>query len=207
MYVMRRYYSIMLLFTAILSSCDSDGEWTLQQQNSRINALIADSSATSSDFRAFISDIETGLWAIDNWIVSRNGELWSSSYTSTENIAYTSGSQFLDMIFYADGSCRQCYIASTPPDESSIYPYLYTTLLWSFDSSRLAVNLVNTALEATSAKYATTSLILRYYQYGEFIMDGLQPTSNNLDGYTVRYIGTVASPAARTAVESKFHAQ
>ena len=188
----------------MLSSCNDDDGWSLNQQINRINALVADYPATSSDFRSFIDDLETGVWTIDNWITFRNGDVWSSSYSGYNNIAYGKGSQFLDLIFYADGTCRQCYIYSPAPYDNIPYPYLYTTLLWSFDYQTMSVILTNTELQAAASPYAQTTLQLKYYQYGQFIMDGLEPSDQVLNGYSVRYIGTVAGENVRNFYQSQY---
>ena len=202
---MRRFFTYPLLLTALmLSSCNDDDGWSLNQQINRINALVADYPATSSDFRSFIDDLETGVWTIDNWITFRNGDVWSSSYSGYNNIAYGKGSQFLDLIFYADGTCRQCYIYSPAPYDNIPYPYLYTTLLWSFDYQTMSVILTNTELQAAASPYAQTTLQLKYYQYGQFIMDGLEPSDQVLNGYSVRYIGTVAGENVRNFYQSQY---
>ena len=202
---MRRFFTYPLLLTVLmLSSCNDDDGWSLNQQINRINALVADYPATSSDFRSFIDDLETGVWTIDNWITFRNGDAWSSSYTGYNNIAYGKGSQFLDLIFYADGTCRQCYIYSPAPYNNIPYPYLYTTLLWSFDYQTMSVILTNTELQAAASPYAQTTLQLKYYQYGQFIMDGLEPSDQVLNGYSVRYIGTVAGENVRNFYQSQY---
>lgn len=202
---MRRFFIIPLLLTAFtLSSCNDDDGWSLKEQINRINALVADYPATSSDFRTFIDDLETGVWTIDNWITYRNGDVWSSSYTGYNNIAYGKGSQFLDLIFYGDGTCRQCYLYAPAPYNNIPYPFLYTTLLWSFDAENMAVILTNTDLQAAGNPFAQTTLTLKYYQYGQFIMDGLEPSDQTLNGYSVRYIGTLAGANVRSDYESRY---
>jgi hypothetical protein len=84
------------------------------------------------------------------------------------------------------------------------YPFLYTTLLWSFDSKALTIKLTNTDYQALGSPYAQTTLRLKYYRYGEFIMDGLQPSTEQLNGYTIRYIGTIDDPTARQIFADKY---
>lgn len=179
------------------ASCDDNNDWTPHHQIKRIESLITDYPATESEFRQFISDIETGVWDLDNWVTYRNGDVWSSSYGGFVNVAFGKGSQFLDLIFFADGTCRQCYLYAPAPYNNIPYPFLYTTLLWSFDSETNSLTLTNTDYQAAGSSYAQTTLQLKYYRYGEFIMDGLQPSAEPLNGYKIRYIGTIDNAALR----------
>ena len=120
------------------------------------------------------------------------------------NFAFGRGSQFLDLIFFADGTCRQCYLYAPAPYNNIPYPFLYTTLLWSFDGENMTVTLTNTDDQALGSPYAQTSLQLKYYRYGEFIMDGLQPSTEQLEGYKIRYIGTIDNATVRAAFEEQY---
>lgn len=202
---MRRFFTLFTSISALLLSVScNDDDWTPRQQINRIDKLISDYPATSDDLRQFISDIENGVWEIDNWITYLNGNVWSTSYSGFTNIAYGKGSQFLDLIFYQDGTCKQCYLYAPAPYNNIPYPYLYTTLLWSFDNEAITIQLTNTDYQAAGSPYAQTTLKLRYYRYGEFIMDGLQPSAESLNGYTIRYIGDIEGAQTRSEYENKF---
>ena len=194
-----------LAFALVASSCNDGDNWTPRHQINYVQSLVNDHPATTADFTTFISDIEKGVWDIDNWITYRNDEIWNTSFSGYINTAFGRGSQFLNLIFYADGSCRQCYLyAPAPYNDTMPYPFLYTTLLWSFDSKALTIKLTNTDYQALGSPYAQTTLRLKYYRYGEFIMDGLQPSTEQLNGYTIRYIGTIDDPTARQIFADKY---
>ena len=198
---MRRLFTFTLLCSLVLPliGCDNNDDWTPRQQIRRVDDLVTTYPATKEQFINFISDIEQGVWDLDNWITYRNGEVWNTSYGDFINFAFGRGSEFLDLIFFADGTCRQCYLYAPAPYNNIPYPFLYTTLLWSFDSENLSIILTNTDDQALNSPYAQTSLQLKYYRYGEFIMDGLQPSTEQLEGYKIRYIGTIDNAAVRTS--------
>ena len=203
---MRRLFTFTALCGLIIcSGCSDNDDWTPSQQIRRVERLVSQFPATERDFLQFIDDIEQGLWDLDNWITYRNGDVWNTSYDDFINTAFGKGSQFLDLIFYADGTCRQCYLyAPAPYNDTMPYPFLYTTLLWSFDSKALTIKLTKTDYQALGSPYAQTTLRLKYYRYGEFIMDGLQPSTEQLNGYTIRYIGTIDDPTARQIFADKY---
>ncbi|MBQ4503620.1 MAG: hypothetical protein II986_08130 [Alistipes sp.] len=202
---MRRFfYTLLPLLSLTLVGCDNGDSWTPRHQISRINALIADYPATTDDFLQFISDIENGVWDIDNWVTYRNGDIWNTSYSGFVNTAFGRGSQFLDLVFYADGTCRQCYLYAPAPYNNIPYPFLYTTLLWSFDLDSLTLTLTNSDYQALGSPYYQTSLRLKYYRFGEFIMDGLQPSPEALNGYTIRYIGDTGNAAERAEYQERY---
>lgn len=203
---MRRLFTFTALCGLIIcSGCSDNDDWTPSQQIRRVERLVSQFPATERDFLQFIDDIEQGLWDLDNWITYRNGDVWNTSYDDFINTAFGKGSQFLDLIFYADGTCRQCYLyAPAPYNDTMPYPFLYTTLLWSFDSKALTIKLTNTDYQALGSPYAQTTLRLKYYRYGEFIMDGLQPSTEQLNGYTIRYIGQIDDPTARQIFADKY---
>ena len=202
---MRRFL-LLLPLVAVLSaiSCNDGDNWTPRHQINYVQSLVTDHPATTSDFQTFISDIEQGVWDIDNWITYRNGEIWNTSFSGFINTSFGKGSQFLNLIFYADGTCSQCYLYAPAPYNNIPNPFLYTTLLWSYDSQNLTISLTNTEYKALSSPYAQTTLRLLYYRYGEFIMDGLQPSPEALNGYTIRYIGTIDSNNIRLDYESRY---
>lgn len=203
---MRRFFTFTLLCSLALpfAGCDNNDDWTPRQQIRRVEDLVTNYPATKEQFRNFISDIEQGFWDLDNWITYRNGDVWNTSYGDFMNFAFGRGSQFLDLIFFADGTCRQCYLYAPAPYNNIPYPFLYTTLLWSFDGENMTVTLTNTDDQALGSPYAQTSLQLKYYRYGEFIMDGLQPSTEQLEGYKIRYIGTIDNATVRAAFEEQY---
>ena len=203
---MRRFFTFALLCSLALSfaGCNNNDDWTPREQIRRVENLVTTYPATKEQFRTFISDIEQGFWDLDNWITYRNGDVWNTSYGDFMNFAFGRGSEFLDLIFYADGTCRQLYLYAPAPYSNIPYPFLYTTLLWSFDGENMTITLTNTDDQALSSPYAQTSLQLKYYRYGEFIMDGLQPSPEPLNGYKIRYIGNIDSPNIRTDYESRY---
>ena len=202
---MRRFATLFaMLLPLCFCGCDDSDGFTTRDQIRRVNSLINNYPATKSEFREFINDIETGVWDIDNWITYRNGEIWSTTFNNFVNIAFGKGSQFLNLVFYADGTCRQCYLYAPAPYDNIPYPLLYTTLLWSFDTENLTIKLTNTDYQALNSPYAETTLNLRYYRYGEFIMDGLEPSTEPMNGYMIRYIGTIGSPALRLEYQSEY---
>ena len=197
-------FSICALIATAAISCDDGDNWTPRHQINYVQQLIDQHPATAEDFKNFISDIEQGVWDLDNWITFRNGEVWNTSYSGFINTAFGKGSQFLDLIFYADGTCRQCYLYAPAPYNNIPYPFLYTTLLWSFDNENLTIKLTNTEYQATGSSYAQTTLRLRYYRFGEFIMDGLQPSPEALNGYTIRYVGDIDTAEKRLEYEERY---
>lgn len=203
---MRRLFSSIFILGALLAAtgCDDGDSWTPRHQIERVEQLIKNYPATADDFRAFISDIEEGVWDIDNWVTYRNGDIWNTSYSGFLNTAFGRGSQFLDLLFFADGTCRQCYLYAPAPYNNIPYPFLYTTLLWSFDSDTLTIKLTNTDFEALGSSYAQSTLRLRYYRFGEFVMDGLEPSTESLNGYSICYIGTVDSNKIRIDYEERY---
>ena len=203
---MRRFFISLLLCSLALpfAGCDNNDDWTPRQQIRRVENLITTYPATKEQFRDFISDIEQGFWDLDNWITYRNGDVWNTSYGDYMNFAFGRGSEFLDLIFYADGTCRQLYLYAPAPYSNIPYPFLYTTLLWSFDSENMTIKLTNTDYQATSSQYAQTTLQLRYYRYGEFIMDGLEPSLEQLNGYKIRYIGSIDNAVIRADYEERY---
>ena len=202
---MRRFLLLLPLAATLFTiGCDDGDNWTPRHQINYVQSLVTDHPATVSDFQTFISDIEQGVWDLDNWITYRNGEIWNTSFSGFINTAFGKGSQFLNLIFYADGTCRQCYLYAPAPYNNIPYPFLYTTLLWSYDSENLTISLTNSEYQAQGSPYAQTTLRLLYYRYGEFVMDGLQPSPEPLNGYKIRYIGTVQSNAIRLDYESRY---
>ena len=203
---MRRLFTFTALCSLMMfMGCSDNDDWTPRQQIRRVERLVSQYPATERDFLQFIDDIEQGLWDLDDWITYRNGEVWNTSYDDFINTAFGKGSQFLDLIFYADGTCRQCYLYSPAPyNEDTPYPFLYTTLLWSYDSQALTIKLTNSEYQALGSPYAQTTLRLKYYRYGEFIIDGLQPSTEQLNGYTIRYVGQVDDPTARKIFADKY---
>jgi hypothetical protein len=202
---MRRLLLFTLTASAMaVSGCDDGDNWTPRHQINYVQSLVSDYPATAADFHTFITDIEQGVWDIDNWITYRNDEVWNSSFSGFINSAFGKGSQFLNLIFYADGTCRQCFLYAPAPYNNIPYPFLYTTLLWSFDSENLTISLTNPTYQAEGSPYAQTSLRLLYYRYGEFIMDGLQPSPEALNGYKIRYIGSVDNPSIRLDYEGRY---
>ena len=141
---MRRLLLFTLTASAMtVSGCDDGDNWTPRHQINYVQSLVSDYPATAADFHTFITDIEQGVWDIDNWITYRNDEVWNSSFSGFINSAFGKGSQFLNLIFYADGTCRQCFLYAPAPYNNIPYPFLYTTLLWSFDSENLTISLTN----------------------------------------------------------------
>ncbi len=202
---MRRFLFPLFFAAALLAvSCNDNDDWTPRNQIKRVERLINEYPATSEQLKEFISDIEQGVWDLDNWITYRNGDVWNTSFNGFINIAPGKGSQFLDLVFYADGTCRQCYLYAPAPYNNIPYPFLYTTLLWSFDNENLTITLTNTDYQAAGSQYAQTTLKLRYYRYGEFIMDGLQPSTEQLNGYMIRYIGTIDGMNIRAEYEERY---
>lgn len=202
---MRRFLLLSLLAAGLATvSCDDGDNWTPRHQINHVQSLVNDHPATAEEFRTFISDIEQGLWDLDNWITYRNGDVWNTSYSGFINTAFGKGSQFLDLIFYADGTCRQCYLYAPAPYNNIPYPFLYTTLLWSFNGEDMTITLTNTEYLAQDSPYAKTTLRLLYYRYGEFIMDGLQPSPEALNGYKIRYIGTIDNATIRLDYENRY---
>lgn len=202
---MRRLLLFTLTASAMaVSGCDDGDNWTPRHQINYVQSLVSDYPATAADFHTFITDIEQGVWDIDNWITYRNDEVWNSSFSGFINSAFGKGSQFLNLIFYADGTCRQCFLYAPAPYNNIPYPFLYTTLLWSFDSENLTISLTNPTYQAEGSPCAQTSLRLLYYRYGEFIMDGLQPSPEALNGYKIRYIGSVDNPSIRLDYEGRY---
>ena len=202
---MRRFFFLPLLAACLfIGSCDDGDNWTPRHQINYVQSLVNDHPATEEVFRTFIDDIEKGVWDIDNWITYRNGDVWNTSFSGFLNTAFGKGSQFLDLIFYADGTCRQCYLYAPAPYNNIPYPFLYTTLLWSFDIENLTITLTNPQYQAQGSPYAQTSLRLLYYRYGEFVMDGLQPSPEALNGYKIRYIGSVENSSIRLDYEQQY---
>lgn len=202
---MRRFFFLPLLATCLfIGSCDDGDNWTPRHQINYVQSLVNDYPATEELFRTFIDDIEKGVWDIDNWITYRNDDVWNTSFSGFLNTAFGKGSQFLDLIFYADGTCRQCYLYAPAPYNNIPYPFLYTTLLWSFDIENLTITLTNPQYQAQSSPYAQTSLRLLYYRYGEFVMDGLQPSPEALNGYKIRYIGSIENASIRLDYEQQY---
>ena len=76
--------------------------------------------------------------------------------------------------------------------------------MWSYNTENLTISLTNPTYLSQGSQYAQTSLRLLYYRYGEFIMDGLQPSPEPLNGYKIRYIGNIDSPNIRTDYESRY---
>ena len=173
---MRRLLLLALPATLIASSCDDGDNWTPRHQINYVQSLVNDYPATTADFTTFISDIEKGVWDIDNWITYRNDEVWNTSFSGYINTAFGRGSQFLNLIFFTDGTCRQCYLYAQAPYNNIPYPFLYTTLNWSYNTENLTISLTNPTYLSQGSPYAQTALRLLYYRYGEFIMDGLQPS-------------------------------
>jgi hypothetical protein len=68
----------------------------------------------------------------------------------------------------------------------------------------MAVILTNTDLQTAGSQYYQTTLTLKYYQYGQFIMDGLEPSDQELNGYSIRYIGTLAGANVRTDYQTRY---
>ena len=202
---MRRLLLLAPLAAALVASSCNDGDnWTPRHQINYVQSLVNDHPATTADFTTFISDIEKGVWYIDNWITYRNDEIWNTSFSGYINTAFGRGSQFLNLIFYADGTCRQCYLYAPAPYNNIPYPFLYTTLLWSYNAENLTISLTNPTYLSQGSQYAQTALRLLYYRYGEFIMDGLQPSPEPLNGYKIRYIGNIDSPNIRADYESRY---
>ena len=203
---MRRLFTLLQLSLIALAatSCSEGDNWTPRHQINYVQQLIDNYPATKEQFHTFISDIEQGVWDIDNWITFRNGEIWNTSYGGVVNTAFGKGSQFLDLIFFADGTCRQCYLYAPAPYNGIPYPFLYTTLLWSFDGENNTITLTNTDYQAIASNFAQTKLVLRYYRFGEFIMDGLEPSPEPLNGYTIRYIGTIDNQQIRAEYEARY---
>ena len=202
---MRRLLLLAPLAAALVASSCNDGDnWTPRHQINYVQSLVNDHPATTADFTTFISDIEKGVWDIDNWITYRNDVIWNTSFSGYINTAFGRGSQFLNLIFYADGTCRQCYLYAPAPYNNIPYPFLYTTLLWSYNAENLTISLTNPTYLSQGSQYAQTALRLLYYRYGEFIMDGLQPSTEQLEGYKIRYIGTIDNAAIRTTFEEQY---
>ena len=202
---MRRLLLLAPLAIALIASSCSDGDnWTPRHQINYVQSLVNDYPANTAEFTSFITDIEKGVWNIDNWITYRNDEIWSSSFSGYINNAFGRGSQFLNLIFYADGICRQCYLYAPAPYNNIPYPFLYTALNWSYNTENLTIKLTNPTYLSQGSPYAQTELRLLYYRYGEFIMDGLQPSPEPLNGYKIRYIGSIYSPNIRADYESRY---
>ena len=68
----------------------------------------------------------------------------------------------------------------------------------------MTITLTNTEYLAQDSPYAKTTLRLLYYRYGEFIMDGLQPSPEALNGYKIRYIGTIDNATIRLDYENRY---
>lgn len=203
---MRRLFTIPILAFAItaLSGCNDNDDWTPRQQINRIANFIDKYPATPESMQLFVEDILQGVWDIDDWITYLNGTVWSTSYSGFDYVGFGKTSQFLDLVFYPDGTCRQCYLYAPAPYNNIPYPFLYTTLSWSYNIDDMTITLTNNDYLADGSSFATTLLTLKYYRYGNFIMDGLQPSSVPLTGYTIRYIGEVDGKATRAEFEEKF---
>lgn len=203
---MRRFFtfSALLCATLFLFSCNDNDDWTPRQQISRVANLIDRYPATPDNMQQFIDDILQGVWDIDDWITYLNGTVWGTSYGGFDYVGFGKDSQFLDLVFYPNGTCRQCYLYAPAPYNNIPYPFLYTTLNWSYDIDEMTITLTNNDYLLAGSNFATTQLTLRYYRYGEFIMDGLQPSSAPLTGYTIRYIGEVDGSGTRAEFEDRF---
>lgn len=202
---MRRFFILPVALAVLFAvGCNDDQVWTPNQQINRIDNLIRDYPATPADFEGFVNDILAGVWDIDDWIVYRHSDIWNSSYYGYDNIGFGRGSQFLDLLFYPNGECHQCYLYAPAPYNNVPYPFLYTTLEWSYDTPSCTITLTNPEYLAEGSQSATTTLRLRYYRYGAFIMDGLQPSDEPLTSFIIRYVGQVDGAASRADYEFKF---
>ena len=158
------------------------------------------------DVNCYNINIDTveGLWNIVNWERYENGKLVVSTFEYTPaGTQNTKHQQFLDLMFYADGSCRQFYkeLNYTLTGETL---YLYSILNWNFDSDTKTITLSNNNIEAQGLGLATTRLKIIHYDKGEFILEGLQPTPYSLTNVYYRFYGRIGTAKERAEYEERY---
>ena len=157
------------------------------------------------DVNCYNINIDTveGLWNIVNWERYENGKLVVSTFENTpagtQNTRYQ---QFLDLMFFSDGSCKQFYkeLHYTLNRETM---YLYSTLNWDFDADAKIITLSNDNI-AADLEFATTQLKIIHYDKGKFILEGLQPTPYALGDVYYRLYGVIGDSELRAVYESKY---
>lgn len=157
------------------------------------------------DKTEYIVDIASvaGLWNISNFERFENEKLTLSTFRDIEGLLPTKYEQFLDLIFYEDGTCRQLYEVPVLAlgDE---YARLYCTINWSFDAKSSTITLVNNNIKAEYDTFAKTTLKILHYNDGEFILEGLQPTPYSCANTYYRLYGTIGNAKKLSEYESEY---
>lgn len=155
-------------------------------------ALCVVSCQQADKVEQYVVDIDSpeGLWDISDWECYKNEKLTESTFEYIKpGTMPVKNQQFLDLIFYSSGKCRQLYRVSalTPND---VAEYLYSELNWSFDVTTNQITLTNSAIDGS---FATTKLKILHFNDGEFILEGLQPTVEDCEHTYYRLYGKVGS--------------
>lgn len=144
-----------------------------------------------------IDSIE-GLWDINDWELYENGKMVESTFEYTKpGTMPVKHQQFLDLIFYSDGKCRQLYyepVLSLEPKDI----YFYSELSWSYNAETKEITLTNSSIDGS---YSTTKLKILHFDDDEFILEGLQPTPTNLANTFYRLYGKIGSDEQKVEAE------
>ena len=175
---MKRFFIIVLAAMAVVS-CQKQSETNAEQ------------------FVVNIDRIE-GLWDINDWELYENGKMVESTFEYTKpGTMPVKHQQFLDLIFYSDGKCRQLYyepVLSLEPKDI----YFYSELSWSYNAETKEITLTNSSIDGS---YSTTKLKILHFDDGEFILEGLQPTPTNLANTFYRLYGKIGSDEQKVEAE------
>ena len=146
-----------------------------------------------------------GVCIIDDWIEYRDGKEYDSSADMGEGPVKNQWSQVLDLVFFANGECRQCYCDDMMTGVTIPYPYLYTTLTWEIDTDTDTIILTNPELKEKGDKGAVTRLKLLSCKLGDFILVGNTPSKNGFkEGDYHRLYGHIGTPEERAEYLEKY---
>ena len=141
----------------------------------------------------FVSDsfIEDALEGV---LITEGKDLWDGGIVPSKYF-------FLcDMIFYEDGTCRQCYRERIGDEIVE----LYHTFEWELDASNKIITLTDCKLLETSPDTAVGVLTIEKYKRRSYKLVGTSP-STNISGQKEREIyGRIGSAAERAEYEARF---
>lgn len=168
----------MICAAAVLAvGCSKDDTQSEKAAVGKMDRLIAEHPATVADMERFVAGICDDVVRTGVWTSYRNGAVEATTLVNREDGQQTPKYALspLNLLFFADGKCWQCYSPQTPPN----LEYLYTELEWKADSDAKAIILTNRGLVAKGCKNGTTRLVLRYYGKNMYILDGMLPTPDD----------------------------
>lgn len=138
--------------------------------------------------RSFIDD------ALEGVLITNDKDIWDGGIIPPKY------SFICDLIFYSDGTCRQCYRKINGDNIIHLYHILY----WSVDSANKSITLTDPEILKNMPEYAVGVLKIEKYKKSHYTLVGNLPMPN-IQAYNEHEInGIIGDSELRAEYESKY---